>query len=476
MPSRISSTLWRIRTSLDGVSMMVALALVSCTATTGSLKDDPAGEGIESKGESSGQSHDAGTGATPRDAATESAVATSTSSIDGGEPPTSGFDATRAPALDSGAGTRDVATPEVPPPAVDAAPPANSEAGSSDDGAPMPAPAAVYIGRFDMSDPGAPQMAWPGTEIDVRFDGTGVSVQLTQADGYAGGPSWFDVVIDGALGSPFSVSGAHVVVAVASGLAPGTHLLQLQKRTEANLGTVTFEGFTFVGGAGLLAPPPRLPHRIEFLSDSTIDGFGVLTDNSDICPATDPPQYNDSRSSMAWFAASTSNAEMVLSAYSGKGLTVDEDPEDTQYFEDIYPYIIPDDSMTPWSFAAIPDAVVFSVGGVDMDGQATAPPGLQAAYEALVETVRGHYPKAAIWLTVWSQITNEPVATRTAMTGVLQAVIADRQAAGDHNVFLYVFPEATEMDETGCEGHANVAHEQAMGALLASVIQQQLGW
>jgi hypothetical protein len=328
-----------------------------------------------------------------------------------------------------------------------------------------------------MSDPTAPEMAWPGTEIDARFDGTGVSVQLTQADGYSGGPSWFDVVIDGAVGTPFNVAGTHVVVQLASGLAPGTHVLALQKRTEANLGTVTFEGFTFEGGAGLMAPPPTLPHRIEFLADSTIDGYGVLTDDADICPATDPPQYNDSRSSMAWVTASMSNAEMVLSAYSGKGLTVNEDPEDTEYFQDLYPFIIPDDGATPWSFTAqIPDAVVFSLGGVDMDGQATAPPGFQTAYESLVETVRGHYPKAAIWLTVWSQITNEPVATRTAMTTVLQAIIADREAAGDNNVFLYVFPEATETDETGCEGHANVAHEQAMGALMASVIQQQLGW
>jgi hypothetical protein len=227
----------------------------------------------------------------------------------------------------------------------------------------------------------------------------------------------------------------------------------------------------------LLAPPPLPPHRIEFLSDSTIDGYGILGDTATTCPTGDPPQYNDSGSSFAFFTASASQAEMMLTAYSGKGLTLNEDPQDTEYFQDLYPHALPDSSPSPWDFTrAIADAVVISLGGVDMGGLSEAPPGFQAAYDALVGTVRGHYPSAGIWLTVWSQVSDYPVATRTAMTSALQAIVDARSAAGDAAIFLYVFPEATAADGTGCEGHATVAHERAMAALMTTEIQTRLGW
>ena len=159
-------------------------------------------------------------------------------------------------------------------------------------------------------------------------------------------------------------------------------MLEIEKRTEANLGTVRFEGFTFAGGTGLLPPAPRAPHRIEFMSDSTIDGYGVLSTTAATCPNTDPPQYNDSHSSFAFFTSNASNAEMVLSAYSGKGLTIDEDTADTEYYELLYPRALPDDSASTWTFQTdIPDAVVMSLGGVDMDGLAAAPAGFQSAYQ-----------------------------------------------------------------------------------------------
>ena len=364
---------------------------------------------------------------------------------------------------------------------------AASDAGSTDstaaDGAPVSpdagvvAPALLYVGRFDTSDPAGPQMGWPGTQVVAQFNGTGVEVQLTQTDGYSGGPSWFNVVLDGVEGVPFSLEGTSVVIPLASGLAFGRHAITLEKRTEANLGTVRFEGFTFTGGSGLLPPRPRASHRIEFMSDSTIDGYGVLGNIATTCVTGDPAEYNDSRSSLAFFTASASDAEMVLSAYSGKGLTMDEDPSDTEVYPILYPRGLPDSAASVWPFLLeIPDAVVMSLGGVDFDGLSTAPPGFQVAYDTLVGTVRAHYPTAAIWLTVWSQILDVPVATRTAMTSTLQAIVSARAAAGDGNVFLYVFPEAVPADETGCEGHASLAHEQAMAALMTAEIDQRLGW
>ena len=479
--------MFRVRTiaGVGACSSFVALGLVgACTQPAGSntapvlvvvppnaQPDAFATTGLDSGARMAEASHDAG----QQEAATEAGLADAPSVTmhpqhDAGTFESAGDAVSSERSMDGGSDTAKDGGKDATGTGGDAATATGGDAS-------LGTPALVYIGRFDTSDPVGPQMGWPGARVVARFDGTAATVQLTQTDGYSGGPSYFNVFIDGVESTPFSLEGASVVVPLASGLSAGEHVLELEKRTVATLGTVRFEGFTFKGGTGLLPPLPRAPHRIEFMSDSTIDGYGVLGNTATTCPTGDPPQYNDSHNSFASFTATASNAEMVLSAYSGKGLTVDEDTADTEFYQILFPRALPDDPASVWTFHTdVPDAVVMSLGGVDMDGLAAAPAGFQTSYDSFVGTVRGHYPTAAIWLTVWSQITNDPVATRTAMTNALQAIVTARSAAGDHNLFLYVFPEATAADGTGCEGHATAAHEQAMAALMTTEIQTRLGW
>jgi hypothetical protein len=337
-------------------------------------------------------------------------------------------------------------------------------------------PSVRFVGRVDMSDSLGPRMAWPGTKVIARFDGTGASVTLSQMDGFARGPTFFNLVVDGVVAdTPLEIAASHRTSVLAHDLAPGAHTIELEKRTEANLGTVRFEGFTFTGGAGLLAPPPAHTRLIEFLGDSAIDGYGILG-NRAACPATDPPETNDSRHSFAFATAEALDAEMMLTAYSGKGILVNELPSDTDVFPKLWPRTLPEDAASSWSFSVLPDAVVVALGGVDMEGHAAAPPGFAAAYDAFVGTLRSHYPNAYLWLTVWSQVKDAPVATRTALTNVLTNIVSTRSAAGDARVFVYVFPEARfDIDETGCEAHANAAHEKAMAMLMADEVRARMG-
>jgi hypothetical protein len=338
-------------------------------------------------------------------------------------------------------------------------------------------PAVRFIGRFDTSDPGGPKMAWPGTKVLARFDGTSASATLTQTNGFAGGPSYFDVVVDGAVQSaPLVVSGNSQSFNVAANLSPGAHTIELLKRTEANLGVVRFEGFTFTGGSGLLPPPRANKHLIEVIGDSAIDGFGVLGDRT-TCSGGDPPETNDARQSFGQAAADALGADLMLSAYSGKGIQVNETEADNDVFPKIWTRTLPESGSSMWDFSKIPDAVVIELGGVDMDGLSSPPGGFQGAYDDFVGKVRARYPNAYVWLIVWSQIKETPVGERTAMKGVLDAIVAGRKNAGDARIFSFVLPEADYMnDETGCEAHANAAHEQAMGALMASEIKQRAGW
>jgi hypothetical protein len=343
------------------------------------------------------------------------------------------------------------------------------------------------IGRFTASDGVGERFAFPGSRLVARFTGaTEAVIKLTQTDGFSGGPSWFNVVVDGTSKAPFSVAAGTSSITVAQGLDPATaHTVEVEKRTEANLGVVRFEGFTFPNGGALIAPPARPTRRIEFLSESTIDGFGVegsRLPGGTCAGGQAPPEYNNARKSTAALTAASFGAEYFLTSYSGKGLTKNASAADALLYPTLYPRTLPDDPATTWSFASwVPDAVVISLGGVDLNEQSTQPPpGFTAAYGALLDTVRANYPQAYVFLTIWSQIKDyasapNDVVTRTVMKTALQGILDGR---GDAKMSMYVFTQANvDTDETGCQYHANEAHHAAMAAELVSAMKTKIaGW
>jgi len=309
-------------------------------------------------------------------------------------------------------------------------------------------------------------------------------VRLSQTDnGYSLGPTWFNLIIDDVVKAPFSVAGLAEDHVLASGLAPGPHKVEIEKRTEANHGTVRFEGFTFSGGTGLLAPPARRPHRIEFISESTIDGFGVEGDNTTTCIGTAPPQFDNVRKSLAMYTGAGVAAEVHVTAYSGKGIAKNGVMGDTLTMPILFDRALPDpNNGTPWTHAKwVPDAIVISLGGVDYgDGVALAPADFQTKYAAFVAKLRTDYGNAPyVILAVWSQIKNlgGNDQLRAPVEAALDGVVATRTGLGDAKVSRFSFPEADPSVETGCYSHANDAHHQAMAALLVAELKAKIaGW
>jgi Carbohydrate esterase 2 N-terminal len=360
-------------------------------------------------------------------------------------------------------------------------------------------PSVQLIGRFE-NDGVGDKFAFPGSKVVVRFKGSDAVMKLTQTDGFSVGHTWFNVAVDGVAQTKLEVSGASVDYPVATNLDPMlAHTVEIEKRTEPTLGVVRLESVTFPNGGVLLGPPVRPSRRIEFLSDSTIDGFGIEGSRLITAPAAlycgDPaspatnygalPQFNNARKSMAGVTAASLSAEQYLIAYSGKGLTKNNDPGDTLLFSMLYDRALPDRAASAWGFGWIPDAVVVSLGGVDFDdapvvgGFGMEPAGFTAAYGALVDKIRLKYPAAWIFLTVWSQIKDQAdPKIRTPMRTVLQNVIAAR---ADAKISFFQFPEAVGgdgagSDETGCEYHGTEAHHAAMAALLVTELKAKLGW
>jgi hypothetical protein len=286
--------------------------------------------------------------------------------------------------------------------------------------------------------------------------------------------SWFNVIVDGKVTRKLQITEEDAVEEVASGLSPGVHVVELEKRTEANRGAVRLEEVTFPDNGRLLAPPVRKTRRIELVGDSTIDGFGADGD-ARTCEGGTPAALDDVRKSVAHFVTSSLDAESHLIAYSGKGIARSEDGSSVR-FADLYPRALPDEPASTWDFASwIPDVVVIALGGGDVvDGE--APAGFRARYDALLGTIRDKYPSAHVFMTVWSQIKDLPGArARSALRAELDAVKAMHPT--DARLHVFAWREADyPTDETACAEHANEAHGKETAAEIVPAIRAAVGW
>ena len=122
-----------------------------------------------------------------------------------------------------------------------------------------------YTGRWNFDDPSIPWVGWQGSSIIVKFEGTGISIEMggTKTEQYR-------VIIDGKSDTNRRYfSSTRTTYRLAEDLVDGIHTMEIMKET--------FNGKTFfygldVTGSGILPLPPRPALRIEFLGDSNMDG------------------------------------------------------------------------------------------------------------------------------------------------------------------------------------------------------------
>lgn len=366
------------------------------------------------------------------------------------------------------------------------APASNVDAGS-DPGT----PAVQLIGRFDTADPAGPRCAWPGCRVVARFEGTRVSVRLREhvENWMDGGPSEWDVAVDGEWKPKIvtNATGAAQDYVIAEGLAQGTHVVEIYKRSEAANGTTQFLGYDL--GAGKLLPPPaRKARRLEVVGDSIVSGYGV--EGVGLVPACPPPgyaaRYENFRVTMGARLGEIFGAEVAGTASSGKGVARNAWTLDKDTLPVLFERSLPLDPSSTWDFSKfVPDVVVIMAGGNDFaiglpvdQGPATLAE-FTAAYSALLVSVRRAYPAAHLLVTVPPPVTDvEPPGrnTRTNVVTGVHAVVAQRNAAGDAKVYALEPDPGDASEHTGCDGHPNAQFHERVAKELAAQIRAKVGW
>lgn len=327
-----------------------------------------------------------------------------------------------------------------------------------------------YVGWFDHAQPHTARFAWPGSQIHAHFSGSSVRAWLADtpvADATRENDR-VTVLIDDRPPKTFALADGLHLYPLATDLPSGSHRLVIWKRTEAEVGVISFRGLVLDADGSLRTAPPA-PRRVAVIGDSISAGYG-----------------NEGRDpSCHWSAASENNyesygaraarelgADYVAMAWSGKGLTRNFHEQDRQTLPELWDRVIPTEAESARIAPATFDAVVINLGTNDVFRSLPDAAEFVVTYTAWLGALRERFPRALFVLALGPMLADDypqPQA-RSLMRAWLEAARAARARVGDTRLdFIEFWFDPAE--GAGCDFHPNLRTHARMGRELAEFIR-----
>lgn len=374
------------------------------------------------------------------------------------------------------------------------------------DAGPPPPPRTLLRleGRWDRALPDTPRAAFPGARITMRFHGTGAVLRLLEKKSFRSfeGTSQWSVRIDGALGATLitQVEAANNEetrdYVVADGLPLGEHTVQLVRRTEAEFGSTRLIDLTVTDGQ-MLTPPAPPVHRLEFVGDSNMSGYGVEVTrpmNSGDPPCSHTPSNQNFEKAFPALVAARFGAEIETAIHSGKGVFYNQTRTDLTTIPMFYPRSVPSESATAYDasgFAA--EAVVVLAGGNDyaerVENDYPSEADVQTAYDGLLGQIRTAHPGALVVATLSPGVSDgspvyaaphplagQSVMVRSKLRASIQQVVDARVLAGDGNLVFHEFAQVGGDQLSACHYHPGPALHATLAQSLGDLLAARLGW
>jgi hypothetical protein len=324
-----------------------------------------------------------------------------------------------------------------------------------------------FMGRIALTDSAA-QLTWTASSVLINFEGTAAKATLKDNTGL----DRVTVVVDGKVTNtaiqPAQIPTEYTLV---SGLPKGKHRLELFKRTEYDMGTLSFYSFNL---DGKILPPPNFAHKIEFYGNSITCGFAIEDlEGKDRGTA----EFENGYKSYANITARHFNAYYHSISKSGIGFLISWFDYTTT---DIYDRVNAHDSTVKWDFKKYtPELVIVNLGQNDawltkntehpqfkkLFG--TTPPTPEViikAYQKFIATVRGKYPKAKIICALGAM---DATKEGSPFPGYIEAAVARLH---DKNIYTHFFPYKNT------PGHPSEKEQQAMADDLIGYITKMFKW
>jgi lysophospholipase L1-like esterase len=303
--------------------------------------------------------------------------------------------------------------------------------------------------------------SWPGVYFEAEFSGAELDIRLNDANNILG------IIIDN--NEPIVLNRPGKTTYSLSNLGEGKHRVRLEKRTETQGATGTFEGFYVAAKDNILTPVTR-QRSIEFIGDSFSVGYANLSTSRD-CDGETIFTTTNTHQTFGALTAQHFTADYQINAISGSGVVRNYNgayPDNN--FVQFYPYTLVFDKTHTYQSAWSPNIIVLELGGNDFSTPLSAGErwksreALQDAYlknyAAFILELRQKNPQASFILLV-------PKIGSGELLEQHHRVIKQLNAAGEKRVHLLV---TEPMELSSCQWHPSVKDHQAVSRLLIDFI------
>lgn len=320
-----------------------------------------------------------------------------------------------------------------------------------------------YIGRVQAESDSSVRYSAPGVALAVSFTGTSVAVDLSSETN----KNFVSVWIDGSEVSRIAVPHARQRVELASGLAPGTHRLEMYKDTEAGVGSLVVHGLV-VQGLEAMDLSERL---MECYGNSITCGGKMLIGAPCEALAQNWNAPNKASASYGWVTARNLNARVHLTSMSGIGL-VKSCCDLPQTMPDIYTrlFLERDDSVPYNLEARVPDVVTLCLGQND-GAEVVRSTTFKHKYLRWVKELDTRYQNRPHYFLLTSPMADASLLE--AMLPTLEGIKADLAAEGIDRVTVVTLPGGLTH---GCEWHPTEAEHALVAGVLSEHIARVMGW
>ena len=208
-----------------------------------------------------------------------------------------------------------------------------------------------YSGRINFENKKAPEIYWPGTQIEFMFEGEELKAKLKDENG----ENYFNIIIDEDSLRYIKLDKKARYYTLAKGLPEGTHTIKLIKRTEWDLGKTWFLGIEITNGK-LLQLPQTDRKIIEFFGNSITAGYAI----EDLTGGDSPDSiYTNNYDTYGAITARHFNADYYGTVRSGIGIMISWFP---LIMPEMWDRLDPSDPDSKWDFSKIqPDLVVVNL-------------------------------------------------------------------------------------------------------------------
>ena len=261
---------------------------------------------------------------------------------------------------------------------------------------------------------------------------------------------------------------------LASGLAEGTHKVELFKRTEWDKGKTWFYGFETAKETQILPPPPPKKRKIEFYGNSITCGYAIEDSSG---KDSEHGYFENNYLSYAAITARHFNAQYYCTSKSGIGIMVSWFP---LIMREMYNRLDATDSTSIWDFSQYtPDVVVINLLQNDswiinmpdneqfkyrFGNKAPGEDFIISSYRQFVEMIRDKYPQAYIICALGNMDATKEGAP---WPGYIQKAVDQLH---DHKIYIHFFKYKNT------DGHPKISEQRAMADSLIGFIEKNIKW